>query len=139
MPAHSGISALKVFLPAKDIAVSAQFYQTLGFELIWEIDDLKEFRAGQTTFVVQNFYQKEWAENTVMQLWVDDLQEWWRHIESVQLTEAFGVRTRKPQLYPWGLTEIQLTDPAGVLWHIIQSIPDRERVENAVRLANELN
>lgn len=139
MPAHSGITALKVFLPAKDIAVSTQFYRDLGFELSWEIDDLKEFKAGPSTFLLQNYYQKDWAENTMMQLWVDDLDAWWTHIQKTQLVDKYGVKAKSPTLYDWGLTEIHLMDPAGVLWHIIQNVHEHERVENLVRLANEQN
>ena len=31
-----------------------------------------------------------------------------------------GVRAAKPRVYPWGLREINLIDPAGVLWHIAE-------------------
>lgn len=32
---------------------------------------------GQSSFLLQRYYQKEWAENFMMQLMVDDLDAWW--------------------------------------------------------------
>ncbi|MCW5695138.1 MAG: hypothetical protein KIS96_00235 [Bauldia sp.] len=40
----------------------------------------------------------------MMQLMVGDLDQWWRHIEALDLPAAFGVATPKPPtLQPWGL------------------------------------
>lgn len=116
-----GIVALKVFVPAKDYSVSSQFYQDLGFELAWQNDEVQEMRAGDYSFFLQNYYQQEWADNFMLQLMVEDLDLWWQVIVEQKLTVRYaGVKAKAPQDYPWGLREIHLIDPAGVLWHIAQ-------------------
>lgn len=112
---------LRAFVPAKDYAISTQFYQDLGFELVWSSEEVNQFRLDRFTFLLQNFYVQEWAENCMMQLVVADLDAWWAHLQAQQLPERYpGVRIKEPQVYPWGLREIHLLDPAGVLWHIVQ-------------------
>ena len=40
----------------------------------------------------------------------------------IDLAANFGVRPpTPPKLYPWGLREVHVIDPAGVLWHFIQN------------------
>ena len=79
------------------------------------------FRVGSGGFILQRYYQKDWAENFMMQLMVDDLDAWWAHINRLDLTGRFGVPPpRAPELQPWGLRVAYLTDPSGVLWHVAQ-------------------
>ncbi|HVZ92184.1 MAG TPA: hypothetical protein VG843_11080 [Rhizomicrobium sp.] len=109
------------FLPAKDFALSQRFYEALGFEKGHHDDDVAIYRIGDGGFLLQNYYQKEWAENSMIQLVVDDLDAWWTHIECLDLPGAFGVPPPKaPAMQPWGLRVAYLIDPSGVLWHITQ-------------------
>jgi predicted lactoylglutathione lyase len=55
------------FLPCKDITISKQFYQTLGFERLLD-SEVVIFRAGCSEFILQARYQQQWAENRMMQL-----------------------------------------------------------------------
>ena len=45
----------KAFVPARDFALSKQFYQDLVFVLAWSSDDLAYLRHGNSTFLLQNF------------------------------------------------------------------------------------
>lgn len=115
------VNALRVFVPAKDYDVSTRFYEDLGFEVAWAADEVKEMRIEGFSFLLQNYYQKEWADNFMMQLKVSDLDAWWELIVEKDLVARYeGTRARKPTVYPWGLREIHLIDPSGVLWHIAQ-------------------
>jgi len=79
------------------------------------------FRAGSGGFILQRRYQKDWAENCMMQLMVDDLDAWWAHILSLDLPARFAVQPpRGPAVQPWGLRVAYLIDPCGVLWHVAQ-------------------
>jgi catechol 2,3-dioxygenase-like lactoylglutathione lyase family enzyme len=110
---------LRAFLPARDFELSAQFYEDLGFQIEWQTDQLKGFQLGPTSFILQDFYVRELAENLMLQLWVDNLDAWWTHLQNLQLAERYeGAWVKPPRQYPWGLTEIHLSDPAGILWHI---------------------
>jgi hypothetical protein len=72
----------KAFVPSKDFALCKQFYQDLGFELAWSSDELAYLRNGNSSFLLQKFYQKEHAGNFMMHLLVQDVEAWWRHVRS---------------------------------------------------------
>ncbi len=119
----SGAEAARPFLPAKDFAVSKAFYETLGFEKLLD-GEVAIFAIGRGAFILQNYYQEDWAGNFMMQLMVDDLDAWWAHIESLDLPGKFGVRApTPPALQPWGLRIVYVVDPSGVLWHVAERGP----------------
>lgn len=93
---------IKAFVPAKDFEFSKRFYTDLGFELGWSLDDLAYFHAGGCSFLLQRFYVKEHADNFMMHLLVEDVEAWWRHVESNQLGKKYGVRVLPPADRPWG-------------------------------------
>ena len=120
----SGTEFTRPFLPAKDFELSKRFYEALGFEKLLDAS-VAIFRMGRGEFLLQPYYQKEWAENFMMQLMVDDLDEWWRHIQSLDLPGSFGVTPPKaPALQSWGLRIAYVIDPSGVLWHVAERRPD---------------
>jgi len=120
----SGTELARPFLPAKDFELSKAFYEALGFEKILDAS-VAIFRVGGGEFLLQPYYQKDWAENFMMQLMVDDLDGWWTHIASLDLAGRFGVNAPKaPAVQPWGLRVAYVTDPSGVLWHMAQRRPD---------------
>ena len=112
------------FLPAKDFALSKRFYEALGFAKLLNSQEVAIFRIGPSSFVLQRHFQKEWAENFMMQLMVDDLDAWWTHISSLDLPNLFGVPApTAPALQSWGLRIAYVVDPSGVLWHVAQRRP----------------
>ena len=120
----SGTERIRPFLPAKDYDLSKRFYQALGFEMVLD-GEVAIFNTNSGGFILQRYFQKEWAENSMVQLMVDDLDAWWAHIESLDLSAKFGVAPPKPpQMQPWGLRIAYVVDPAGVLWHVAQRRAD---------------
>ena len=115
----------KAFVPARDFALSKRFYEDLGFELAWSSDDLAYLRRGNASFLLQNFYKKEHADNFMMHLLVEDVEAWWRHVEDQGLAARYGVRTEPPADRPWGMRDFVIIDPTGVLWRIAQNMPGR--------------
>jgi catechol 2,3-dioxygenase-like lactoylglutathione lyase family enzyme len=108
------------FMPTRDFELSKRFYEALGFKKVLD-GEVAIFHAGSGGFILQRYYQKDWAENFMMQLMVDDLDAWWSHIDGMKLAERFGVPPpRAPALQPWGLTIAYVVDPSGVLWHVAQ-------------------
>jgi hypothetical protein len=108
------------FLPARDFGLSKRFYEKLGFTKLLD-GDVAIFQIGRSSFILQDRFEKEWAENCMMQLMVDDLDAWWAHIESLELPKTLGVHPpKRPELQPWGLRVAYVFDPSGVLWHIAQ-------------------
>lgn len=117
-----GIRAFRPFLPAKDFETSLRFYEALGFEAYKLGDTLAELSLGPHAFLLQGYYVKEWAENTVMHVLVNDVEAWWRYIDSLDLANRFGVSPPSPpRVEPWGLTVSYVFDPAGVLWHFAEA------------------
>ena len=112
------------FLPTKDFEQSKRFYEALGFEMTLD-SEVAIFRAGSGGFILQRYFQEEWAANFMMQLMVDDLDAWWARIEELSLPDRFGVPAPKPPaMQPWGLRVAYIVDPAGVLWHIAERRTD---------------
>ena len=120
-PVPSGTELVRPFLPTRDLELSKKFYEAVGFQKLLDSSDVAIFRAGSGGFILQRRYHKEWAENCMMQLMVDDLDSWWAHILSLDLPGRFAVQPPKaPALQPWGLRVAYLIDPCGVLWHVAQ-------------------
>ena len=119
----TGTETPRPFVPAKDFELSKRFYEALGFEKLLD-SEIAIFEVGGGSFILQNYWQKEWAENFMMQLVVDDLDAWWAHVESLDLPAKFGVPApRAPALQPWGIRVAFVIDPAGALWHFSERQP----------------
>jgi hypothetical protein len=120
----SGAESCRPFLPAKNFDVSRAFYEALGFKKLLD-SDVAIFAVGNGAFILQRHYEKEWAENFMMQLMVDDLDAWWAHVEALDLPARFAVKQPKaPAMQPWGLRVGFIFDPSGVLWHVAQRRPN---------------
>jgi catechol 2,3-dioxygenase-like lactoylglutathione lyase family enzyme len=110
----------KAFVPSRDFALSKRFYQDLGFDLPWSSEDLACFRQGKASFLLQNFYVSEHADNFMMHLLVEDVEAWWGHVQAQGLAAKYGVKVEPPADRPWGLRDFVIIDPTGVLWRIGQ-------------------
>ncbi len=121
----TGTERMRPFLPSRDFDLSKRFYEALSFDKVHD-GEVAIFDAGWGGFILQRYYQKDWAENTMVHLMVDDLDAWWAHIEASDLSDQFGVQPPKaPAMQPWGLRVAFVFDPCGVLWHIAQR-PDEQ-------------
>lgn len=119
----TGTERVRPFMPARDFELSKRFYEALGFEKVLD-SEVAIFNAGSGGFILQRQFQKDWAENFMLQMMVDDLDAWWQHIAFLDLPARFGVTPPKPPaLQPWGLRVAYLYDPSGVLWHVCQRRP----------------
>jgi hypothetical protein len=119
---NSSIVSMRPFLPARNFENSQRFYEALGFRATPLGDSLAHMQLGDIpgkfSFLLQDFYVKEFAENLMMHLLVRDLDGWWQHIASLDLAGRFGVRAPSPpKLESWGLRVAYVWDP-GVLWHL---------------------
>jgi hypothetical protein len=120
------IIEIKAYVPAKDFALSKQFYQDLGFDLVWSSDDLAYLRHGTSTFLLQNFYVEAHAGNFMMHLLVTDVEAWWSHVQARGIVAKYGVFAEPPEDRSWGLRDFPIANPTGVLWRIGQNIAKRD-------------
>ncbi|MGD9910136.1 MAG: VOC family protein [Candidatus Izemoplasmatales bacterium] len=112
------VLGLRTFIPTKDFEESKKFYQEFGFELLWENDTLAIVGTNQYQFFLQKAYAKEWAENMMLQLFVDDLDMLYSHL-STFYHKYEGVKMKPIFTADYGRT-FHLIDPAGVLWHLTE-------------------
>ena len=112
------IFSLRTFIGAKNYAISKQFYTEIGFE-IHDIDSgmcLIRIK-GNLCFYLQNAYVKDWINNSMLFLEVEDLDAFYVWMLEKKLTHIFkGVRITEIRNESWG-REFFMHDPSGVLWH----------------------
>jgi len=120
---NMSIIELKAFVPARDFSLSKRFYEDMGFEIAWSSDDLAYVRHGNSSFLLQNFYEPDHAGNFMMHLLVEDVEAWWRHVQAQGLAANYSVTVEPPEDRSWGLRDFVVADPTGVLWRIGQNIP----------------
>ena len=114
------VNNLRCFIPAKDYNYSRRFYKKLGFEETFYSPSLAVFQVSDFDFYLQNFYAKELAENYMVLLHVESPEEWWLHLQSLDLPKEFPeVKMRGPRKQDYGW-DVHLLDPSGVLWHFTQ-------------------
>src|SRR5262249_52337666 len=115
------VRAVRPVLPAKVFEVSRRFYIELGFHPRALDKRLIEMELGACSFILQDYYVKEWADNFVIHVLVADLAGWWEHIRALDLPARYdGVRIAPPTQEDWGLVA-GLIDPSGVLWRFTQA------------------
>jgi len=113
---HSAIS-LRPFIGSKDFQLSRSFYRDLGFEEIVIDTSMSLFKINGFGFYLQNAYVKDWIDNTMLFLEVDDVERYLEELSALQLPEKYnGVRLSSIHHNDWG-SECFLHDPSGILWH----------------------
>ncbi|MEE6126599.1 glyoxalase [Chryseobacterium arthrosphaerae] len=111
------IKSIRPFIGAKNFAISRSFYRDLGFEEVVLEPKLSLFKREETGFYLQDYYAKDWVDNTMIFMEVADTEEFWKEISSLQLTEKYdNVRLTPIRTMEWG-KECFVHDPSGILWH----------------------
>jgi len=113
------VSAMRPMVPAKDFGTSKRFYIELGFQPRPLTDRLVEMRLGVFSFILQDYYVREWADNFVVHVTVSDVGAWWDHIVSLDLPARYGVKIEPPESQDWALVA-GVIDPSGVLWRFAE-------------------
>ena len=109
--------SIRPFIGAKDFEISRSFYRDLGFEELLVEPKLCLFKSGELTFYLQDYYSKEWVENTMIFMEVGSVKEFYKELLALNLPEKYkDVRLVPIRVERWG-SECFLHDPSGVLWH----------------------
>jgi uncharacterized glyoxalase superfamily protein PhnB len=93
----------------------------VGFTLASDRDGIAYFHHENVSFLLQKFYVKEFAENLMLHLLVQDVDAWWSKLNDAGVAEKYGVRMSQVQVQPWRMRDFTLFDPSGVLWRIAQN------------------
>lgn len=109
---------IRPFLPSIDFKRSISFYKELGFEMTYEEEKLVIMTLGNISFFIQDAYVKDWAENTMIQLFVDDLEA--LYDKTYQLSKTYQEIKVNPIFQAHYGKTFHLISPEGVLWHMMQ-------------------
>jgi hypothetical protein len=113
---HS-IKSIRPFIGTQNFVVSRNFYRDLGFEESIITHNLSYFKTGAFGFYLQDAYVKDWVDNTMVFMEVDDTQQLWKELQALNLPAKYpGVRLVPIREELWG-RECFLHDPSGILWH----------------------
>jgi hypothetical protein len=75
------------------------------------------FKTDNIGFYLQDAYVKDWIDNSMIFMEVDDLDRYWKDLVALKLTDKYEhVRLAPIRTYDWG-RECFLHDPSGILWH----------------------
>jgi hypothetical protein len=114
------ILSLEPFVPSgSNFQASKQFFQELGFNITWDAGDYIGFEKDGCRFILQKFENKEFAENFMINVKIDDADAFWKDVNDKRLTEKFGIKLGKPSQQPYG-KEVNIIDIAGVCWHFVE-------------------
>lgn len=109
--------SIRAFLGSKNYTISRNFYLDLGFNEILISEKMSYFHMDGFGFYLQDYYVKDWIDNSMIFFEVDNLEKTLNDIHSLQLTENYeNVRLSEIVHNPWG-SEFFLHEPCGILWH----------------------
>jgi catechol 2,3-dioxygenase-like lactoylglutathione lyase family enzyme len=113
--------SIRAFIGAKKFDESRQFYKELGFEESVISKDMSYIKVTEELgFYLQDAYVKDWVDNTMIFLEVDDVNRYWSELQDLGLHQKYkNVRLTSIKDYDWG-KECFLHDPSGILWHFGQ-------------------
>jgi hypothetical protein len=109
--------SIRPFIGAKDFELSRCFYSDLGFTEVILSNNMSLFIVDELGFYLQDAYVKDWVDNTMVFLEVEDVELYWNQLLTLNLTQKY----KEARLVPvknnsWG-KECFLHDPSGILWH----------------------
>ena len=109
--------SIRPFIGSKNFEVSRSFYRDAGFEETILSPDMSVFKKGTLAFYLQDAYVKDWIDNTMVFVEVDDTESCYQELAALNLPGKYnGARLSTVQKFDWG-SECYLHDPCGILWH----------------------
>ncbi len=113
---HNAIS-IRPFIGAKDFELSRNFYRDLGFEEVILSSNMSLFKTGKFAFYLQDAYVKDWIDNTMVFLEIENVSTFWEDLLALNLAAKYKeVKIVPIRVEHWG-KECFVHDPSGVLWH----------------------
>ena len=113
------IKSIRTFIGANNFIESRNFYKDLGFSEILISEKMSYFKIDEKHgFYLQNAFVKDWVNNSMLFLEVENIENYLLAIKEKNLIEKYPkVRLSKIVKNDWG-KEFFLHDPSGILWHI---------------------
>ena len=112
--------SLEPFVPSgNDFQGSKDLFLALGFTINWDAGDYIGFQRDSCKFILQKFTNREFAENFMISVKIDDAEAFWKFINEGQIPQKFGIKVAPPSQQPYG-KEVNIIDLAGVCWHFVE-------------------
>jgi catechol 2,3-dioxygenase-like lactoylglutathione lyase family enzyme len=113
--------SVRTFIGARDFEESRRFYKELGFDESVISQDMSYFKIFENLgFYLQNYYAKDWVDNSMIFLEVNDVHQYWDDLQTLGLHKKYkNVRLTPIKENDWG-RECFMHDPSGILWHFGQ-------------------
>ncbi len=112
--------SLEPFVPSgENFERSKQLFLELGFKINWDAGEYIGLERDGCKFILQKYNNKEFAENFMISVRIDNAEEFWKEVNEKRLAEKFSVRVTPPTQQPYG-KEVNLIDIAGVCWHFVE-------------------
>lgn len=109
--------SIRPFIGAKNFEVSRQFYSNLGFKENVLSHNMSYFETENVGFYLQDADVKDWIDNTMIFMEVDDVVRFWNELQALNLTAKYDTIKLVPiRNNDWG-RECFVHDPSGILWH----------------------
>tara|TARA_R110000765_G_scaffold301191_1_gene395687 strand:- start:286 stop:645 length:360 start_codon:yes stop_codon:yes gene_type:complete len=110
--------SIRAFIGAKDFSLSRNFYNDMGFEEVILGGHMSLFKVNEhLSFYLQNAYVKDWVDNTMLFLELEDLDNCEQELKAKELDKKYPtVRFSNIKNENWG-RELFMHDPSGILWH----------------------
>ncbi|MEL1255848.1 glyoxalase [Flavobacterium sp. DGU38] len=114
---NHNIKSIRPFIGSKNFETSRRFYRDLGYEETILDSKLSVFKSNEIAFYLQDAYVKDWIDNTMIFLEVDDVDCYYNALLALNLPEKYpDVKLIPTRNLDWG-SECFLHDPSGILWH----------------------
>ena len=111
------VKTIRPFIGAKNFEISRSFYRDLGFEESILSSDMSYFRIEGLGFYLQDAYVKDWVDNSMIFMEVEDVERHRKELLAIDLPGKYeSVRVTPIRKNDWG-NEYFLHDPSGILWH----------------------
>lgn len=110
--------SIRAFIGAKNYQESRGFYRELGFEEFVIDKTMSLFKVNDhLAFYLQDYYIKDWVDNSMLFLEVDDVDKCKSDLLERGLDKKYtNVRFSDIKIENWG-KELFMHDPSGILWH----------------------
>jgi hypothetical protein len=109
--------SIRPFIGSRNFEESGNFYKDLGFHESKISEKMSYFSTGGFGFYLQDAYVKDWIDNSMIFLEVENVARYYNELKALDLSSKYkNVRLTPIRDEDWG-RECFLHDPSGILWH----------------------
>lgn len=81
--------SIRPFIDAINYDLSRDFYRNLGFNESVLSSNMCYFSTQEFGFYLQNAYDKNWVDNTMVFMEVEDVERFWNELLALELTSKY--------------------------------------------------